>query len=84
MHGLTHGQAILRALAIAEYTFTLTIPIPFKVDRIMIEYTGPPAVNMEIWNIDKIDGSNTRRVTYDGTSYIGGNTEDVTGNMSAT
>lgn len=48
----------------------------------MIEYTGPAAINIEIWNVDKIDGSNTRRVRYDGTSYIGGNTEDVTGTMA--
>ena len=55
-----------------------------KWTELLSNILGSPAVNMEIWNIDKIDGSNTRRVTYDSTSYIGGNTEDVTGNMSAT
>jgi fibronectin type 3 domain-containing protein len=69
--------------AFAERTFTLTNTYTIQSgDRIMIEYTGPAAINIEIWNVDKIDGSNTRRVRYDGSSYIGGNTEDVTGTMA--
>ena len=69
--------------AFAEYTFTL--PNPYTIqskDRIMVEYGGPAAVNIEIWNVDKFDGGNTRRIRYDGTSYIGSNTEEVTGTMS--
>ena len=66
----------------AEYTFTLTNPYTIQSgDRILIEYSGPAAVHMEIWNVDKIDGSNTRRVRYDGTIYVGGSAEDVTGTM---
>ena len=34
----------------------------------MIEYGGPAAVNIEIWNLDRIDGANTRLVRYDGVS----------------
>ena len=70
--------------AFAEYTFTLATAYTIQSgDRIMIEYGGPAAVNIEIWNLDQIDGANTRRVRYDGASYIGGNTEDVTGTMSS-
>ena len=48
----------------------------------MVEYGGPAAVNIEIWNVDKFDGGNTRRIRYDGTSYVGSNTEEVAGTMS--
>ena len=69
--------------AFAEYTFTLTNPYTIQSkDRIMVEYGGPAAVNIEIWNVDKFDGGNTRRIRYDGTSYVGSNTEEVTGTMS--
>jgi len=69
----------------AEYTFTLTNPYTIQSgDRILIEYSGPAAVHIEIWNVDKIDGSNTRRVRYDGTAYTGGSTEDITGAMKST
>ena len=70
--------------AFAEYTFTLTNPYTIQSkDRIMIEYGGPAAVNIEIWTADKFDGSNTRRIRYDGTGYVGGNSEDVSGTMSS-
>jgi hypothetical protein len=70
--------------AFAEYTFTMTAAYTIQNgDRIMIEYNGPAAINVEIWNVDKIDSSNTRRIRYSGTSYVGGNTEDVTGTMSS-
>jgi hypothetical protein len=69
--------------ALTEYTFTLTNPYTIqKGDRIMIEYGGPPSVNIEIWNVDKFDAVNTRRIRYDGTSYIFGGTEDVAGTTS--
>ena len=68
----------------AEYTFTLANRYTIKSgDRIMIEYSGPASVNIEIWNADQIDGANTRRVRYDGTSYLGGNAVDITGTMSS-
>ena len=51
--------------ALSEYTFTLTNPyIIQKGDKILIEYGGPAAVNIEIWNVDKFDGSNTKRTRY--------------------
>ena len=66
----------------AEYTFTLTTPyIIANGDRIMIEYNGPAAVDMELWSADKFDGTNTRRVRYT-TSYSSNTTQDVTGSMS--
>ncbi len=49
----------------------------------MIEYYGPAAINIEIWNVDKFDGGNTRRIRYDGTAYAGNSTEEVTGTMSS-
>ena len=69
----------------AEYTFTLTNPYTIqKGDRIMIEYGGPSSVNIDIWNIDKFDGSNTRRIRFNtSNAYIGTNTEEVAGTMSS-
>ena len=66
----------------AEYTFTLTTPyIIANGDRIMVEYNGPAAVDMELWSADKFDGTNTRRVRY--TTWSSSNTtQDVTGSMS--
>ena len=70
--------------AFAVYTFTLTTTYTIQSgDRIMIEYGGPASVNIEIWNVDKFDGVNTRRIRYNGTSYIFGGTEDVAGTMSS-
>ena len=40
-------------------------------------------INIEIWNVDKFDGGNTRRIRYDGTAYAGNSTEEVTGTMSS-
>ena len=49
----------------AEYTFTLSTPYTIAVgDRIMIEYGGPQAVEIEVWTSDQFDGANTRRVRY--------------------
>ena len=67
-----------------EYTFTLTTPYTIAVgDRIMIEYVGRVAVDMEIQNIDQFNGANTRRVRYT-TTYGTANDVDVTGTMSNT
>ena len=62
-----------------EYTFTLSTPYVLQVgDRIMIEYGGPQGIEIEVWNSDKFDGANTRRVRYT-TAYSFSNTVDVTG-----
>ena len=71
--------------AYSEYTFTLANPYTIQTgDRIMIEYGGPAAVHLEIWTADKFDGSNTRRIRHDGSSYINSANEEVTGTMSST
>ena len=50
----------------------------------MIEYGGPSSVNIDIWNIDKFDGSNTRRIRFNtSNAYVGTNTEEVAGTMSS-
>jgi hypothetical protein len=68
----------------AERTFTLTTPRTIQAgDRILVEYSGPARVDIEAHSTDKFDGSNTRRVRYDGTSYIGASTVDVVGTMSS-
>ena len=65
----------------AEYTFTMTTPYTIAVgDRIMIEYSGPSGVELELWNSDKFDGANTRRVRYT-TTYSVSDSVDVTGTM---
>ena len=71
----------------AEYTFTLTNPYTIQSgDRIMIEYGGPGSVQLEVWTVDKIDGSNTARIRYI-TGYIFNGysiaSEDIAGSMSA-
>ena len=67
--------------AFSEYTFTLPTPHTIQNgDRIMIEYYGPAAINIEIWNVDKFDGGNTRRIRYDGTAYAGNSTRGSHGN----
>ena len=68
----------------AEYTFTLTNPYTIKIgDRIMIEYGGPAAIQIDIWKVDKFDGNNTRRIRYDGSIYSGFSTEEICGTMSS-
>ncbi|MCI0563495.1 MAG: galactose oxidase early set domain-containing protein [Nitrososphaera sp.] len=67
----------------ANRTFTLTDPYVIKSgDKILVEYSGPARIEMDVWTVDQVDGSNTRRVRYDGTSFIGGNTVDIVGTMS--
>jgi hypothetical protein len=68
----------------AEQTFTMTIPYTINAgDRILVEYGGPARVEIDARATDQVDGSNTRRIRYDGTSYIGGNTVDIVGTMSS-
>jgi len=68
----------------ADTTFTLAAAYTIQAgDRILVEYSGPARVEIDASSTDKIDGSNTRRVRYDGTSYIAGNTVDIVGTMSS-
>ena len=67
----------------ANYTFTLDNPYTIKAgDKVLIEYGGPARVELEAWSTDQFDGSNTRRIRFAGSSFIGGNTSDVVGTMS--
>lgn len=67
----------------ADRTFNLTTPHTLQAgDKILIEYSGPARVDVECTTDDVVDGSNTRRVRYDGAAYIGGNTVDIVGTMS--
>ena len=71
------------ATSYADRTFTLTSPYTIQAgDRILVQYSGPARVEIEAHLTDQVDGSNTRRIRYDGTSYIGGNTVDIVGTMS--
>jgi hypothetical protein len=69
--------------AFEERTFSLTSPYVIQTgDRILVQYTGPNGVQMPFWSTDQVDGLNTRRTRYDGTSYVGANTQDISGTMS--
>jgi hypothetical protein len=69
--------------AFTNYDFTLSSPHTIAAgDKILIEYSGPARVELEAWGTDQIDGSNTRRIRFDGTNFIGGNTSDIVGTMS--
>jgi fibronectin type 3 domain-containing protein len=66
-----------------EYTFTLANPYTIQTgDRILIEYNGPPSVRLEMWDVDRIGGSDTRVISYKG-KYTSNNTQDITGSMSS-
>jgi hypothetical protein len=66
-----------------DKSFTLSTPRTIQAgDRILVEYSGPARVEIDAYSTDKIDGSNTRRVRYDGTAYISSNTVDIVGTMS--
>ena len=70
--------------AFSEYTFTLVNPYTIQTgDRIMIEYGGPAAVQLEIWTADMFDGGNTRRIRNDGSTYINSVNEEIAGTMSS-
>ena len=60
----------------------MTTPYTIAVgDRIMIEYSGPSGVELELWNSNQFDGANTRRVRYT-TTYTFSDLVEVTGTMS--
>jgi fibronectin type 3 domain-containing protein len=66
----------------SDYTFTLTNPYIIQGgDRILVEYGGPTSVIVDIWNVDKFDGGNTRRTRYL-TGYVINVSEEVAGTMS--
>lgn len=68
----------------AEQTFTLTAAYVIQAgDRILVEYSGPGRVEIDAHATDRIDGSNTHRVRYDGTGYIGANAVDIVWTMSS-
>jgi fibronectin type 3 domain-containing protein len=65
-----------------EYTFTL--PSPYSItsnDRILIEYSGQNGVDVETWNTDRFDGTNTRTVSFSG-GYTSQSSSDLVGSMS--
>jgi chitodextrinase len=67
-----------------QKVFTLTNPYIIQAgDRILIEYSGPDSVYIQIWGVDKIDGSVTRRTRFDSTGYSGGSGQDIVGTMSS-
>jgi hypothetical protein len=67
-----------------QQVFTLTDPYIIQAgDRILIEYSGPASVHISYWNVDRIDGSVTRRIRYDSLGYSGGNGQDLVGTMSS-
>jgi hypothetical protein len=66
-----------------QQVFTLTDPYIIQAgDKILIEYSGPATVYLHYWNVDKIDGTVTRRTRYDGTGYFSG-IGDIVGTMSS-
>jgi hypothetical protein len=67
----------------SSYNFTLSSPHTISAgDKILVEYGGSARVELEAWGTDQVDGSNTRRVRFDGSSFIAGNTSDIVGSMS--
>jgi Domain of unknown function (DUF1929) len=67
-----------------QRVFTLTNPYIIQAgDRILIEYSGPDSVYIQIWGVDKVDGSATRRTRFDSTGYSGGSGQDIVGTMSS-
>src|SRR5690606_18809869 len=67
-----------------ERTFTLATPYVIQTgDRILIEFSGSGRVELSVWTTDQIDGSNTRRVRFDGISYGTASSHDVVGIMSS-
>ena len=54
-----------------EYTFTLSTPYTIQLgDKILIEYGGPTSISIDIWNVDKVDGNNTRRMRFLTPPYV--------------
>jgi hypothetical protein len=76
-------QATNLGTSFGDYTFTL--PNPYTItsgDRILIEYSGQNGIDIETWNTDKFDGTNTRSVSYSN-AYAFASTSDIVGTMSS-
>jgi hypothetical protein len=74
------------SLPTAWTAIEFNLPAPYVIqtgDRLLIEYDGPPSVDISRTNIDAIDGSVTRRTYFNGTSYTGGSAQDIAGTMSS-
>jgi hypothetical protein len=84
----TFVEAIDSSLLDVEFdNFTFTLAEEYVIkdgDRILVEYNGRTGVDIEIWDIDKFDSTNTRRIGYDGTAYTGSGPGDVIGTMLTT
>ena len=69
--------------AFADYTYTLSNPYTITVgDRILIKYSGQNGIDIETWNTDRFDGTNTRSVSFSNT-YAFASTSDMVGSMSS-
>lgn len=67
----------------ADYVFTLSTTYSItSVDRILIEYNGPDGIYIDIWNVEKFDGANTRVVLFNN-GYTFASTQDMVGFMSS-
>ena len=76
-------QAQNLGTSFSDYIFTLGAQYTLSIsDRILIEYSGPNGVDIEVWTTDHFDGVNTRRVRYT-TQYIYEPTQDIVGTMSS-
>jgi hypothetical protein len=90
---ITESQAIAASSLTASpsylaYEFVFDTPRTIQAnDRILIEYDGPNGVRMDAWNVQKFDGTKTRRTKYSSSTglYSGSfmNEKDTSGIMSS-
>jgi hypothetical protein len=84
----TFDQAIpANTLTTGYKPYLFTLPEPYTIkknDLILVEYTGPYGVRIDMWNTDKIHGDKTRRIKLklDGT-YGSSSSQDISGIMSS-
>jgi len=76
-------QAANLGASFGDYIFTLSNAyIITSGDRILIEYSGQNGIDIETWNTEKFDGTNTRSVSYTN-GYAFASTSDMVGTMSS-
>jgi Fibronectin type III domain len=76
-------QAQNLSTSFSDITYSLTVPYTLSsTDRILIEYSGPNGVDMEVWLSDQFDGASTRRVRFTD-RYIYEPTQDIVATMSS-
>jgi galactose oxidase-like protein/Kelch motif protein len=76
-------QAANLGASFGDYTFTLSNAYTITSgDRILIEYSGQNGIDIETWNTEKFDGTNTRSVSYTN-GYAFASTSDMVGTMSS-